>query len=929
MIDYNEEYYRNVIARDSAVSYTDSGYWGKFFSTIAKHIVEEFNPSTVLDAGCALGYLVTALRDLGVEAYGVDISEYAITHVREDIKPYCAVGSLCDPLPEALPKKYDLVTCIEVLEHLTVEDGRDAIDNLCQYSDQVLFSSSPSDFEDITHINVQQREYWSEMFAKNHFYDAVLCRPTWLTAHAVVYRKNEDILRVISGYERYIRQTDAQIAQGSEPEYVGKVYSGTNENEAEAFGFRFRNGVYFQQRVPVPKGCKFLRFDPVEGYGCLIRNLNVRSDSAQLEISKTNGCKLDNLLLFKSVEPRIYFEKLPQDAHWVEVEAEVFPFNNAAWIKLYDLIENQIAFGQKKTVEAEEKRLRLLDLQTLVDEQSERIATLENKNESLIAKQEEAQQQLQDIQTLVDDQAEEITSLEKGKAELEKVCDDHCKEIQDYSNLVAYERSESERITNDLNRVNSDLNKIVNELISSTSWKFTRPFRFIMRILRRTFALPIKVLKLIKKSFVSLRQYGLKVTLKKIQYKITGKQEVIDVPIAPAPATVFPPSTIVQNSVTNNPVDPIQTVLVNEPVKRLNLVTDTINSDSLLGGVATALIVATEFANSWDCELRIITRNTETNPLNYENIMKISGIKPAKRVSFYSDYDRFTKSVDYKMELSPDDIFFATSWWSAMVIAGTTIRKRFFYIIQEVETFFYNYGGEHMLCEQMMHNPNIDFIVNSGYLNQYFEKNEPQIVANGCYFEPAFPAKLYGQKVFTRKERYKLFFYSRPNNPRNLYTVGVEMLKKAVEKGIIDTNEWDIYCVGQNAPIICFSNGAQSKNLGQLTWTEYAQFLADVDLGLCLMYTPHPSYPPFDVACSGGVVLSNKMLNKTSFDMCKNIILADLDEESFMVSFTEAIALAKNMELRKKNYEENTIPRDWHSTLEDTISYMKGKCENV
>ena len=264
-----------------------------------------------------------------------------------------------------------------------------------------------------------------------------------------------------------------------------------------------------------------------------------------------------------------------------------------------------------------------------------------------------------------------------------------------------------------------------------------------------------------------------------------------------------------------------------------------------------------------------------------------------------------------------------------MAIAETTIRKRFFYIIQEVETFFYNYGGERMLCEQVMNNPNIDFIINSGYLNKYFETHDPQIVENGCYFEPAFPVQLYSKKEFKAKDRYKLFFYSRPNNPRNLYTVGVEMLKKAVEKGIIDTNEWDVYCVGQNSPVITFSNGAKSQNLGQLSWTEYAQFLADVDLGLCLMYTPHPSYPPFDVASSGGVVLSNKMLNKTSFDMCKNVILADLDEESFMKSFKEAVALAKNIQMREKNYVENTIPRDWHHTLENTISYMKGKCEDV
>jgi len=469
----------------------------------------------------------------------------------------------------------------------------------------------------------------------------------------------------------------------------------------------------------------------------------------------------------------------------------------------------------------------------------------------------------------------------------------------------------------------------LNDVLSSISWKITKPLRFAKKAVKKVLSVPVKGLRLMKKVIGTLRQYGLKVTLKKIKNKLTGKQEVIAAPLISAATPVFAPSNIVRNEVTGHPVDPIQTVLVDEPVKRLNLVTDTINADSLLGGVATALIVASEFASRYDYELRIFTRNTETNPLNYENIIRISGIEKPRKVSFYSDYERFTKSIDFKMEISPDDIFFATSWWSAMAIAETTIRKRFFYIIQEVETFFYNYGGEHMLCDQVMQNPNIDFIINSGYLNTYFANHDPQIVENGCYFEPAFSQKLYKNKVFKKKDRYKLFFYARPNNPRNLYTVGVEMLKKAVEKGILDTNEWDIYCVGQNAPVITFYNGVQSQNLGQLSWTEYAEFLADVDLGLCLMYTPHPSYPPFDVACSGGVVLSNKMLNKTSFDMCRNVILADLDEASFMQSFKEAVTLAQDMQMREKNYVENTIPRDWHHTLEDTISYMKGKCEDV
>ena len=75
----------------------DSEHWVKFFGNIADKIIETINPKTVLDVGCAAGYLVAALRDRGVEAYGIDVSEFAISCAREDIKPYCRVCSALEP----------------------------------------------------------------------------------------------------------------------------------------------------------------------------------------------------------------------------------------------------------------------------------------------------------------------------------------------------------------------------------------------------------------------------------------------------------------------------------------------------------------------------------------------------------------------------------------------------------------------------------------------------------------------------------------------------------------------------------------------------------------------------------------------------------------------------------------------------------------
>lgn len=209
---YNAEYYHSGCG---PIPYEEPEHWVNFFGMIADRIVADIHPKTVLDAGCAMGYLVAALRDRGVEAYGVDISAYAISKVREDVRPFCKVGSLTEPLPSGLPDRYDLVVTIEVLEHLYAEDGRQAIRNLCQLTDKVLFTSTPDDFTEPTHVNVQQREYWCRAFFKNGFMDDINYRPTYLTAHALLFRRSANIERQVEDYERNIRISECARQQES------------------------------------------------------------------------------------------------------------------------------------------------------------------------------------------------------------------------------------------------------------------------------------------------------------------------------------------------------------------------------------------------------------------------------------------------------------------------------------------------------------------------------------------------------------------------------------------------------------------------------------------------------------------------------------------------------------------------------------------
>ncbi|MFV2045644.1 MAG: methyltransferase domain-containing protein [Anaerolineales bacterium] len=173
--------------------------WLEFFGSIADRIVSDIAPKTVLDAGCAVGFLVEALRERGVEAYGIDISEYAIDRVHEDVKEYCWVGSVTDPLPQS----YDLIVCIEVLEHLQPADAQKALANLCQHTDDILFSSAPSDYGEPTHYNVQPPEYWAESLARLSYFRDVDFDASFITPWAARFRKRRETLtRLIREYER-------------------------------------------------------------------------------------------------------------------------------------------------------------------------------------------------------------------------------------------------------------------------------------------------------------------------------------------------------------------------------------------------------------------------------------------------------------------------------------------------------------------------------------------------------------------------------------------------------------------------------------------------------------------------------------------------------------------------------------------------------
>ena len=217
---FDEEYYKTGLGPDP---YERSAPWLNFYAGIVDEIIRSLGPRHVLDAGCALGMVVEAFWDRGVEAEGVDISEYAIANVRADMREHCRVASLTEPFTS----RYDLIVCIEGLQHMRAEAAATAIENMAATTDTVLFSSSPRDFEEVTHVNVRPPLSWMKLFGRHGFWPDLVYDASYLIPHAILFRRGaalpQDALILMSEQLRLRfllskQQKDAntQVAQAKE-----------------------------------------------------------------------------------------------------------------------------------------------------------------------------------------------------------------------------------------------------------------------------------------------------------------------------------------------------------------------------------------------------------------------------------------------------------------------------------------------------------------------------------------------------------------------------------------------------------------------------------------------------------------------------------------------------------------------------------------
>lgn len=160
------------------------GYGGyfynpKFWTETVKLMVKQYKltkQSRVLDIGCGKGFMLVDLVKAvpGIEVFGMDVSEYAISNSHELVKDRLLVGN-CIQLPYP-NNAFDLVVSINTIHNLDVKGCKVAIKEIERvkkdYSYIVVDGwSTPQEREDlnswvVTAETVLSVQEWQKLFAE-------------------------------------------------------------------------------------------------------------------------------------------------------------------------------------------------------------------------------------------------------------------------------------------------------------------------------------------------------------------------------------------------------------------------------------------------------------------------------------------------------------------------------------------------------------------------------------------------------------------------------------------------------------------------------------------------------------------------------------------------------------------------------------------
>jgi len=276
--------------------------------------------------------------------------------------------------------------------------------------------------------------------------------------------------------------------------------------------------------------------------------------------------------------------------------------------------------------------------------------------------------------------------------------------------------------------------------------------------------------------------------------------------------------------------------------------------------------------------------------------------------------------------LTPTDASVATLWSTAYPALKFNRVKRKFYFIQDYEPLFYPAGSTQAQVEAT-YGFGFDGLCNTPPLAQIYQDQYHGFAAsfNPCVDPQVFHA--HGRKPHQLGTPWQVFFYARPEHPRNGFELGAAALKKLK------------YRLGERVRIICAGDAWDPEsyglkgiveNLGLMSFEKTADLYRACDAGLVMMFTRHPSYLPFELMACGCCVVSNRNPWTGWFlEDGENCLLSDGSATSLADRLEEALL---NEDLRGKitGSASQVIVhghKDWDREFEQLFTCMKTRRE--
>ena len=145
---------------------------------VLPHLLQHLTINSILDVGCGQGAWLSVWERLGVkDIIGIDgdyVSQTSLLISPNSFKSANLTHRF------NFGRRFDLVQCLEVAEHLPLSSSAILVDSLIEHGDIVLFSSAPKGQGGDHHINEQDYEFWRRQFARHGYAPFDFLRPLLL-----------------------------------------------------------------------------------------------------------------------------------------------------------------------------------------------------------------------------------------------------------------------------------------------------------------------------------------------------------------------------------------------------------------------------------------------------------------------------------------------------------------------------------------------------------------------------------------------------------------------------------------------------------------------------------------------------------------------------------------------------------------------------